>query len=228
MVSGVSQSGVQARVRLVGPDANSSGVAKNVIEVQGPNGVQWIEGTRANAKQYGLNPTLFSQQGAEAAWRDRQSSAERRQGVADARRYKEADLQIRQAESGARVDSVKASAEATRAKIAQDQQQLDDTRDYNQGALGVSQYNADTNRIQVTSEADYKSKHLTLQRDELQQRGQQFDQSHLLNQQQAAMNYNLGVHALNERMDNAEQDRRLRTMEGIGAAIAGLAAMIGG
>ena len=42
------------------------------------------------------------------------------------------------------------------------------------------------------------------------------------------MNYNLGVHALNERIDNAEQDRRLRTMEGIGAAIAGLAAMIGG
>lgn len=235
VVRGVSQSGVQARVRLVGPDANSTGVAKNVIEVQGPNGVQWLEGTRANAKQYSLNPTQFSQQAAQAAWIEKEDRERRATGVADGKRYKDGAETRANQQSAAQVDATRANSDVARAGIRQRDRQLgqadsqiSNAHEINQGNLGVNRQNADTNRIQVTGNLSNEERRLRLSARELTQRGEQFDQTHLLSQQQAAMNYNLGVHTLNERMDNAEQDRRLRTMEGIGAAIAGLAAMIGG
>lgn len=193
--------------------------AKAVIEGIDPSTgkTRWIDATPQTASQHGIQ---FNQLGPEAVsafdsrHRQSQIAAELKAGKAADR--KRDDLA---ADREYQLDD---------RRIGVAEQQTANTHEINQQQVGVTQQRANTEEVQVRGALSNDGRRLDITERELAQRGQQFDQTHLLSQQQSAMNYNLGVHALNERMDNAEQDRRLRTMEGIGAAIAGLAAMIGG
>jgi len=199
--------------------------AKAVIEGVDANGkTQWIDANPGNMQRYGLNPQEASSERVRT-WEAKQGEAASReelrqqQAARQAREGKERDraygLQVREAD---RADlTTNANIEVARAGV-----------EYNKGMLGVHQQAANTNELIAKSDADYKHGTLSLNERQRIDQNRQFDQTHLLAQQQNAMNYNLTATRLNNDIEAQNYDRRLRTMEGIGAAIAGLANMLGG
>lgn len=192
--------------------------AKAVITGVDANGAtQWIDATPGNLKTYGMDPRSaspeaigrFDARQKEIADRDelrrQQATRQARDTVKEDRAH---NLSVREANRADRT---------TDASIA-----------HNQGVLGIQQQAANTNELIAKSDADYKQGTLSLSERQRLDQNRQFDQTHLLSQQQNAMNYNLTATRLNNDIEAQNYDRRLRTMEGIGAAIAGLAAMIGG
>jgi len=176
-----------------------------------------IQASDAALKAHSLDPRLTSQERIDIADSERKEFAGRKELQQDkaarlAREGKEKDraygLQVRAAEL--------AESNANAANK------------HNEGVLGIQQQQANTQDYAVRADVGIKQGTLSLQERELLQRGSHFDQTHLLAQQQNAMNYNLTATRLNNDIEAQNYDRRLRTMEGIGAAIAGLAAMIGG
>lgn len=200
---------------LQGSDSRN---AKAVIEgVDASGKTQWIDATPGNLKAYGM---------------DSRSASPEAIGRFDARQKEIADrdeLRRQQAARQAR-DTVK--EDRAHNLSVREANRADKTTDasiaHNQGVLGIQQQAANTAEFTAKNDAGYKQGTLSLQERELLQRGSQFDQTLLQTQQKNAMDYNLMATRLNNDIEAQSYDRRLRTMEGIGAAIAGLAAMIGG
>lgn len=200
---------------LQGSDSRN---AKAVIEgVDASGKTQWIDATPGNLKTYGMDPRSASPEAI---------------GRFDARQKEIADrdeLRQQQAarQAGERKDKDRAYGlsvrEADRADLT-----ANANIEHYKGVLGVQQQAANTAEFTAKNDAGYKQGTLSLQERELLQRGSQFDQTLLQTQQKNAMDYNLMATRLNNDIEAQSYDRRLRTMEGIGAAIAGLAAMIGG
>jgi hypothetical protein len=200
---------------LQGSDSRN---AKAVIEgVDASGKTQWIDATPGNLKTYGMDPRSASPEAI---------------GRFDARQKEQADRgELRQQQAARQgEDRRRFDAELGLRSRGEDRadRSTDATIKHNEGVLGIQQQAANTNELIAKSDADYKQGTLSLSERQRLDQNRQFDQTHLLAQQQNAMNYNLTATRLNNDIEAQNYDRRLRTMEGIGAAIAGLAAMIGG
>lgn len=211
------------RVHIPGTNGRAD---KFVIEIAGPGGQkQWLDATPENARRFNVPMTEVSPTAAQAFGERKTETKQIEDALALAQKGKEIELGIKRDESAARIRSSDATISLEQGRLGLERQIRTDNHTIALGTLGVAQKNADTTATATAANIENAKDRLALDKQQLLQQGQQFSDSNLLARQQAAMNYNLGVHTLNERSDNAAQERRRDLFAGIGAAIA---ALIGG